>query len=270
MTPLTICIGYDSREPIALSVACHSISRRASQSVRFLPIALNHLKGIYTRGADGTTEFSLSRFLSPFLCDYEGYSIFMDCDFLVKCDIHDVMRYIDSRNAVSVCQHDYMPQEGLKATGVQTSYPRKNWSSFMVFNNERCRNLTVDYVNTASPADLHRMTWAGDKIGSLPLDFNWLVGEYDANPDARILHYTLGTPCFGDYKDSDHSAEWWAEYAHMNAPIEAWLKPERYAVAQSAGYPVPPRTADKFEPSPWLQAKGLARPAQPSNDKRAV
>jgi hypothetical protein len=241
MSTLTICIGYDSREPIALSVACHSISRRASQPVRFMPIALNHLKGIYTREPNGTTEFSLSRFLSPWMCDYEGYSIFMDCDFLVKCDIHEVMRHIDSRHAVSVCQHDYQPKEGLKATGVQTSYPKKNWSSFMVFNNERCRNLTPEYVNTASPADLHRLAWAGENFGSLPLDFNYLVGEYAPNPDARILHYTLGTPCFSAYKHSDHAKEWWAEYAHMNAPIDAWIKPEPFAVAQAAGYPVPPR-----------------------------
>jgi hypothetical protein len=269
MTPLRIFIGYDSREPIALSVAAHSISRRASGPVTFIPLALPHLKGIYTREPNGTTEFSLTRFLVPYLSGYEGVSIFMDCDFLVKCDIYEVLEHIDLASDVSVCQHDYTPREGLKATGVQTIYARKNWSSFMVFLNDRCTTLTPDYVNTATPADLHRMVWANG-VGVLPLDFNWLVGEYDANPDARILHYTLGTPCFSDYKACDHSADWWAEYAHMNAPIEAWVQPETFAVAQAAGYPVPPRTADKFEPSAWLQAQGLARTAVPSNDKRAV
>jgi hypothetical protein len=243
MTPLTVCIGYDSRETIALSVAAHSISRRASRPVRFIPVALNHLKGIYTREPNGTTEFSLSRFLSPYLCDYKGFSVFMDCDFLVKCDIYDVLKEIDTKHWVSVCQHDYTPKAGLKATGVQTTYERKNWSSFMVFNNERCESLTPEYVNTASPADLHRLKWAdNDRIGALPIDFNYLVGEYDANPDARILHFTLGVPCFAAYKNSDHAEDWWAEYAHMNAPIDAWVKPEAFAVASAAGYPVPPRT----------------------------
>jgi hypothetical protein len=137
MTPLRIFIGYDSREPIALSVAAHSISRRASGPVTFIPLALPHLKGIYTREPNGTTEFSLTRFLVPYLSGYEGVSIFMDCDFLVKCDIYEVLEHIDLASDVSVCQHDYTPREGLKATGVQTIYARKNWSSFMVFLNDR-------------------------------------------------------------------------------------------------------------------------------------
>jgi hypothetical protein len=253
--PLRIFIGWDSREPIAFQVACHSILRRASAPVAIIPLALDNLKGIYERPPNGTTEFSLSRFLVPHLSNYEGVSVFMDCDFLLKCDIYDVLSHVDPTADVSVCQHDYTPREGLKATGVQTSYPCKNWSSVMVFDNAMCRALTVDYVNTATPADLHRMAWA-KAVGSLPIDFNYLVGEYDVNPDARILHYTLGTPCFSDYKASDHAEEWWAEYAHMNAPIEAWVQPETFAVATAAGYPVPPRTADKFEPSEWLQAKG--------------
>lgn len=237
MTPLSICIGYDSREPIALDVCAHSITRRASRPVRFIPIALNHLKGIFTREPNGTTEFSLTRFLTPSLCDYQGWSVFMDCDMLCLTDINDVLSLMDERNDVSVCQHDYEPKAGLKATGVQTTYPRKNWSSFMVFNNERCRMLTPEYVNSASPTDLHRLVWA-DGIGSLPLEWNWLVGEYEHNEHAKILHYTLGTPCFREYKQCDHARDWWDEYAHMNAPITGWVYVRPDAVAVAAGYPV--------------------------------
>lgn len=240
--PLRVFIGYDSREPIALQVCAHSINRRASGPVSIVPLNLNHLKSIYTRGPNGTTEFSLSRFLVPYLSDYQGVSLFMDCDMLVRCDLYEVLEHIDPWMAVSVCQHDYVPKAGLKATGVQTTYPRKNWSSFMVFDNRLCGAMTPEYVNAASPADLHRLVWAGDRVGAIPLDFNWLVGEYDPNPSARILHYTLGTPCFPAYKDSDHAAEWWAEYAHMNQPIDAWIAEQPYAAAVAAGYPVPPRT----------------------------
>jgi hypothetical protein len=252
--PLRVFIGYDSREPIALEVCAFSISQRTSGPVAFIPLALNHLKGIYTREPNGTTEFSLSRFLVPYLSGYEGVSIFMDCDMLAQCNIYDAMdtiladlEQIDANPdllppAVWCCQHDYAPKDVPKVTGEQTSYPRKNWSSFMVFNNLSCKALTPEYVNTASPADLHRMVWADERIGSLPLEYNWLVGEYPHNSRAKILHYTLGTPCFSDYRDCDHAGEWWREYAKMSAPIDAWIAHEPYAVARIAGYPVPPRT----------------------------
>jgi hypothetical protein len=238
--PLTVCIGYDSREPIALEVCAHSLTRRASGPLSIIPLALNHLKGIYTRAPNGTTEFSLTRFLTPYLSNYEGVSVFMDCDMIALTDIYDVLDL--ARGAVAVCPHDYAPREGLKATGVQTTYPRKNWSSFMVFDNAKCRTLTLEYVNSASPADLHRLVWANESIGYLPLEWNWLVGEYDPCPDPKVLHYTLGTPCFSAYKDCDHAQEWWDEYAHMNQPIEHWIQRKPFAVAGAAGYPVPPRT----------------------------
>lgn len=248
MQPLRVFIGYDSREPLALEVLAHSINRRASAPVCFIPLNVHHLKGVYTRGPNGTTEFSLTRFLVPYLSGYEGVSIFMDCDMLVRCDIVDVLAHIDPNAAVNVCQHDYTPKPQDKATGAQTSYPRKNWSSFMVFANWRCRHLTPDYVNTAEPADLHRLAWAKG-VGSLPLDFNHLVGEYDANPDARILHYTLGTPCFLAYRDSDHADLWFEELASMNRPLDWWIRdvamnqqkptnPETFPFCASKVYPL--------------------------------
>lgn len=252
MTPLRIFIGYDSREPLALEVCAHSINHRSSGPVSITPLNVNHLKGLYTRGPNGTTEFSLTRFLVPYLSDYRGVSIFMDCDMLVRCDIWDLAGdFMEPSNgrqslmedaAVWCCQHDYAPRKGLKATGAQTTYPRKNWSSFMLFENAACRMLTPDYVNTASPADLHRMVWAEDRIGALPLDFNWLVGEYEPNPDARILHYTLGTPCFPAYRQSDQADLWFEELAAMNQPLDHWIRDVDAAdLARAAGYPVPVR-----------------------------
>lgn len=233
MTPLRICIGYDSREPLALEVCAHSIIRRASGPVSIIPVAKNHLRGVYTReDTAGTTEFSLTRFLAPYLCGYQGLGLFMDCDMLVQADIYEAVLAgiaTDEANAKAVwcCQHDYVPKMQAKATGAQTAYPRKNWSSFFVFDAGLCTALTPEYVNTASPADLHRFAWLDDDdIGSLPLEWNWLVGEYPPNASAKILHYTLGTPCFADYRQSDHADLWFAELAAMNRPLDAWIRDE--------------------------------------------
>jgi hypothetical protein len=243
MMPLRVFIGYDEREPIALEVCAFSINRRASAPVSIIPLNVNHLKGIYTRGANGTTAFSLTRFLVPYLSGYEGVSLFLDCDMLVQTDIYDVLDNCPPGNAVYVCQHDYIPKDVPKATGVQQAYPRKNWSSFMVFRNALCLTLSPDYVNTASPADLHRLVWADERIGALPLDWNWLVSEYPEKANARNLHFTLGTPCFPAYRESDHADLWFAEYEAMNTPLVVPSYGEPYAVAAAAGYPVPPRTA---------------------------
>jgi hypothetical protein len=245
-TPLRICIGYDSREPLALQVLAHSILARASGPVSIIPIAKNHLRGVYTReDPGGTTEFSLTRFLSPYLCGYSGVGLFMDCDMLCLTDIYKVLDEVNEdydgtlTKAAWVCPHDYQPKAGLKATGVQTAYPMKNWSSFMVFEARKCRELTPEYVNTASPADLHRFRWLEgiDAVGALPLEWNWLVGEYEPNPNAKILHYTLGTPCFADYRRSDHADLWFAELAAMNRPLTHWIRDEGPgSIAKAAGY----------------------------------
>jgi len=219
--PLKIFIGYDSNEPIAFHVLCHSILRRATVPVSIIPLALNTLTNRYTRerGPTESTEFSLTRFLVPSLCDFKGYAIFMDSDQLMLADIADV--YLDTphlpERAVYVCRHEYQPNASTKFLGqTQSAYPRKNWSSFMVFNNAHCHTLTEDYVNSASGLDLHRFHWTYDQqIGALPLDWNHLVGEYEPNPFARNLHFTLGGPWFQATANCDHADLWWAEYAHM-------------------------------------------------------
>ena len=272
MNPLSIFIGFDSKEPLAFAVAAHSILRRASRPVHIIPLALSSLRNIYTRerGLTESTEFSLTRFLVPYLSGYRGISVFMDCDVLVQADIYELLvyplAYPDA--AVFACQHDYVPKALTKFDGhEQTKYPRKNWSSVMLFVNERCKALTPEYVNTALGLDLHRFHWLSDpldhcpccaavgrdnpaftyvgtgnpcwycldehgglcqsgrkpppSIGALPIEWNWLVGEYDPNPSAKILHYTNGTPCFPAYANCDHAELWWEEFAHMSAPREA-------------------------------------------------
>lgn len=227
--PLRIFLGWDSREPIACAVAAQSILRRASRPVSLIPLALSSLRTVYTRsrGPTESTEFSLTRFLVPFLSGYHGVSLFLDGDVLVQTDIYDLLMFplAYPGRAVFVCQHDYVPKALTKFDGhEQTKYPRKNWSSVMLFINDRCTALTPEHVNHASGLSLHRLQWVPDEqIGSLPLEWNHLVGEYAPNPTAKILHYTNGAPCFQDYADCDQAAAWWDEYADLVAPAAQTL-----------------------------------------------
>lgn len=218
---LNVFIGYDPNETVAYHVLSHSILRRASIPVSVTPLARTQLDGIYTRerGPTESTEFSLTRFLVPYLSGFRGWSLFMDCDMLCRADVAELAALARDGQpaAVLACQHDYVPATGRKFLGqVQTRYPRKNWSSLMLFNNDACRALTPEYVNTASGLDLHRFRWIDDaRIGTLGLEWNWLVGEYPWRADAKIVHYTLGGPYFDDYRDCDYAEEWREELRAM-------------------------------------------------------
>lgn len=223
MTPLRIFIGYDPRESIALYVLAHSILRRASGPVSIVPLRRECFPGLRPRDPLDSTEFSRSRFLVPWLCDYDGVAVYMDCDMLCRDDVWSLayMREIDGGptllwprgRAVSVVKHDYVPKSATKFLGqTQTTYQRKNWSSVMVFNNAECKALTWDYVNEAPGLDLHRFAWLpDDMIGGIPLEWNWLVGEYPYNPLAKLLHWTNGGPWFAEFFDADHADEWRVE-----------------------------------------------------------
>lgn len=219
---LRIFIGFDTRETVAYHVLAHSIQARASKPVSITPVDLRHIGGAYTRPLkEQSTAFTYTRFLVPWLCGFKGVALFMDCDMLVRTDLEQLFLRIDEDRdplpAVWVVKHDYIPREGPKFLGQkQVAYPRKNWSSVMLFNNAKCKALTPHYVNTAPPADLHRFAWVKDwQIGSLDLSWNWLVGEYDKNPEAKILHFTRGGPWFSEFADCDHADEWWQEYETM-------------------------------------------------------
>jgi hypothetical protein len=216
---LNLFIGHDPRESIAFYVLAHSILRRASIPVSITPLMRSQLRQLYwrERGPTESTEFSMTRFLVPALSGYRGWSLYMDCDMLCRVDIAALASLKDDEKAVLVCKHDYVPRTQRKFLDqVQTRYARKNWSSLMLFNNERCRVLTPEYVNTASGLDLHRFAWAQDaRIGELPLEWNWLVGEYAYNPAAKIAHFTLGGPYFAEYRDCDYAEEWFAERRQM-------------------------------------------------------
>ncbi len=214
---LRIMIGFDPAETVAYHVLCQSILSRASQPVAFTPINKRNIKE-FTRGIeDGSTEFSFSRFLTPFLAGYQGKALFMDCDIIVRDDIAKLFAEAKGDHDVWCVKHNYTPKGGTKFLGnVQHIYPKKNWSSVMLFDCSRCNTLTPEIVNHATGSFLHRFEWA-DSVGDLSQSWNHLVGEYEPNEDARLVHYTLGTPCFKGYENQEFADEWFAEHEVMNS-----------------------------------------------------
>ncbi len=212
-------IGFDPREAIAFSVLAYSIHVRSSAPVSITPLVLAQLAATFTRERHPlqSTDFAFSRFLTPYLSDYQGWSIFMDCDMLMLDDIAKLWALRDERFAVQVVKHDHQPRESVKFLGQpQTQYPKKNWSSVMLFNNARCRALTPEYVNSASGLELHQFKWLDETaIGDLPRRWNHLVGYYKPTRDASLVHYTLGGPYFEEYRDCEYATEWRAELEAM-------------------------------------------------------
>jgi len=218
---INVFIGYDSKERVAYNVLSHSIIQNSTKPVSITPIALNNLKDDFVRERNSlsSTEFSFSRFMIPHLMNYQGWALFMDCDMLMFEDISKLWRMRDDSKAIQVCKHDYTPKTNTKFLGqVQTKYPKKNWSSFMLMNCKKCTTLTPDYVNKASGLELHQFKWLeGDHlIGDLPLEWNWLVGEYEHKDDVYNVHYTKGGPWFEDYAKCDYSQDWFRNLEESN------------------------------------------------------
>jgi hypothetical protein len=217
---INVFIGYDSKEKIAYHVLSESILRNSTKPVAITPIYLPNIKDDFVRERNNlsSTEFSFSRFIIPHLMNYQGWALFMDCDMLMKTDIADLWRLRDDKYAVQVCKHDYIPKEETKFLGqVQTKYQKKNWSSFMLMNCKKCTTLTPEYVNKASGLELHQFKWleSEELIGELPLEWNWLVGEYDKKEDVKNVHFTKGGPYFEKYSNSDYADEWFNVYTNM-------------------------------------------------------
>ena len=219
---IKVFIGYDENETVAFHVLAHSIMRHASKPVEIVPVVKSHMSAFYKRERSDleSTDFSFTRFLAPYLCDYKGWAIFTDCDMLVTADIAELWALRDDKYAVMCTKHDYQPVGDTKFLGqVQTKYEKKNWSSVMMFNNARCTALTPEVVSTETGLYLHQFKWLGndDLIGSLPLSWNYLVGEHQpAMRTPELIHYTLGGPYFEKYRDCEFADLWRAELARLN------------------------------------------------------
>jgi hypothetical protein len=219
---LKVFVGYDSREDIAWQVCRHSLLHHSGGDVEVIPIrqAVVRELGLYTRLHDqgSSTEFSLTRFLTPYLAARtEGWAVFCDCDFLFTTDVRGVLDDLDPAKALYCVQHNYVPAHSMKMDDQrQTTYPRKNWSSLMVFNlaHPDVQALTPEVVNSVTPAYLHRFEWVTDDslIGALDLDWNFLEGEYPVPQDIpRVIHFTNGGPWFAEWQDVHFGELWRAE-----------------------------------------------------------
>lgn len=197
---LRIFIGYDVRQPVAYNVLQHSIISRESSPVSITPLMINQLPITRT----GLTQFTYSRFLVPYLCDFKGWALFLDADMLVNTDISELFDFCDERYAVMLVQNKL----------------RFEWSSLMLFNCERCKVLTPDFVQQSDA--LYEWFWLNSsEMGALPATFNHLVGYDLPNPDAKIIHYTKGMPCYTETKACEHSSSWQAAHRSANqiAPL---------------------------------------------------
>ena len=211
-------IGYDPKEDIAYRICKYSLLKRASTTVKVFSLKLDELiaKKLYTRTVDplASTQFTYSRFLVPKLMNYTGWAVFCDCDFIFLDDVNNLIKNLDDSKAVYCVQHDYTPKEKHKMDGQkQTIYPRKNWSSFILFNcsHPSTKNLTVETVNSENGAYLHQFKWCKNvEIGKLDERWNWLEGwtSNHNNNKPFAVHYTRGGPWFSEWQDVEYAKEW--------------------------------------------------------------
>jgi hypothetical protein len=233
---LRIFLGYDGREPAGYEVALRSLRAHATIPLQIEPLVTAHLRGmgLYWRpeeirdgrrwdvisGAPMSTEFALTRFLVPALCDWEGWALFCDCDFLFRADIAELMALRDESKAVQVVQHQFAPLDATKMDNqFQAAYPRKIWSSLILFNcaHPAHRNLDLEDINSKPGLQLHGFTWLAQiSIGALPEQWNWLENispttgrDYSlANGPIKAVHFTEGTPDMPGYENSTFADEW--------------------------------------------------------------
>ncbi len=219
--PFPVYIGWDSREDIAYQVCRHSLLRRSSEPVAVTPLKQDDLcaRGLYQRPPDplASTEFVYTRFLVPHLAGHDGWALFCDCDFLWLADIKHLIALADERYAVMCVHHDHRPPETTKMDGrVQTVFPRKNWSSMVLYNCGHPANqtLTPALINHETGAYLHQFQWLDDElIGAVPETWNWLEGWCDkpARGHPAAVHFTRGGPWFKEWMDVDYAELWLAE-----------------------------------------------------------
>ncbi|MEA2395695.1 MAG: hypothetical protein QOJ82_3586, partial [Solirubrobacteraceae bacterium] len=71
--PHRIFVGYDPSQQIAYEVLEYSLARHATEPIDVQPIDADRLPS-FDRPVDplASTPFTYTRFLVPWLCDYEG------------------------------------------------------------------------------------------------------------------------------------------------------------------------------------------------------
>jgi len=214
---LKIFIGWDSKEDAAYQACKKSLQLHSSMPLNIIPIKQQELrqKNVYTRKKDplSSTEFTFTRFLVPQLNNWSGWALYIDCDFIFLDDVKKLFDQADDRYALMCAQHNYEPTSKLKMNGKnQHIYPRKNWSSAILFNCSHPSHKQIEVNNETKDGKwFHRFGWLDDsEIGRISHEWNWLVGWYREPEDGipKALHYTEGGPWFEEYKDCEYSEEY--------------------------------------------------------------
>jgi len=220
LNKINLIVGFDQREAVAYHVFCQTIIDRATMPIQFLPLAENTLNGYKELHQDGSNKFIYSRFLTPYLMNFSGWAIFADGDMVCQADISELWSLRDEAKAVQVVKHEYKTKVAKKYYGNKNEdYPKKNWSSLILWNCSHPQNavLTPEFILSQPGSYLHRFSWLRDDlIGELDAEWNWLAIEYPENPKAKLIHYTLGTPCIKDYADESMSDVWKTSYLRVN------------------------------------------------------
>lgn len=215
---IPVWVGYDAREAVAFHVFAQSLIEKSTKPLAIKPLALHLLRDYEESHDDGSNAFIYSRFIVPYLEGFKGWAIFADGDMLARDDIARLWALRDDSFAALVVKHNYQTKHKTKYVGssmetINTSYPRKNWSSLILWNCEHPANriLTPEYVKAATGAKLHRFEHlTADEIGEIPAEWNLLVSEQPFDPDAKLAHFTLGIPAIDHYKECDYADEWFA------------------------------------------------------------
>jgi len=223
---MKIFIGFETEYPEAFEVCAESI-RQYNPNHEIIPLVKSELEeqGLYTRPYQGeSTEFAFTRFLVPALCEWKGYALFCDGDFMWRCDpqeIEDLVKQSSQSPSVWVVKHPPFlttPHEKMRGKA-NMSYPKKYWSSLMYFNNDKCFTLTSELVNSWSAKDLHEFAWASE-IGDLPAEYNAMVNYYQF-PSARAVHFTDGGPWLDIHDNMLYSTEWLKHYKNLQKTKES-------------------------------------------------
>ena len=212
MELIRLVVGFDQREAIAFHVFVQSVIQNSSNPISIYPLSKKALSFYNENHSDRSNAFTYSRFLTPYLMNYEGWAIYLDGDMVCQEDISLLWEMKDSSKAVQVVKHDYKTKNNKKyLNNINIDYPKKNWSSVIIWNCAHPKNkvLTPEFISSKDGKFLHRFMWLDEEdIGELPKEWNWLAIEYPPNTKAKLIHYTLGTPCFSDYSQSEMSDEW--------------------------------------------------------------